>query len=223
MSKFQKQVNEINVILGLKNTLIGVRFSETPDSNGTVPNLRICEALGVVKKENVIINLAKENCTCRGGRHFAGLQIVPVETISSVLAEEGHRIYESKEVAETSVRKQPQPAYRGKYLILGSLDKFEEDPDLVLFIVNPVQADRILGLASFKGAEPFAHFPATSICSTITSALAKGKPDINFISIFERKRGQWSPNEFIIALPLKDFLIAVESIPHSGYGKMMPS
>jgi uncharacterized protein (DUF169 family) len=207
----------------LENTLIGVKFSETPNAKGIAPNLSICEALGVVKKENVIINLAMENCTCRGGRHFAGLQIVPVETISPILAEEGHRIYESKEVAETSVRKQPQPAYRGKFLILGPLHKFDEDPDLVLFIVNPVQADRILGLASFKGTEPFAHFPATSICSTITNTLAKGKPDINFISTFERKRGQWSPNELIIALPLKDFLIAVESIPHSGYGESMPS
>ncbi len=219
MSKFQKQVNEMNAILKLKNTFIGVKFSETPDANGTAPNISICEAFSVVRKENVIINLAKENCTCGGGRHFAGLQIAPIGTISSILAEEGHRIYESKEVAETSVKKQPQPAYRGKYLILGPLHKFEEDPDLVLFVVNPAQADRILGLASFKGAEPFAYFPATSICSTITNALAKGKPDINLISIFERKKGQWSPNELIVALPLKYFLIAVESIQHSGYAK----
>jgi hypothetical protein len=56
------------------------------------------------------------------------------------------------------------------------------------------------------------------MCSTITYALAKGKPDVNFISVFERRRSTWSPNELIVTLPFKDFLVAVESIPHSGYG-----
>jgi hypothetical protein len=35
---------------------------------------------------------------------------------------------------------------------------------------------------------------------------------------FERHSHKWSPNELIIALPLKDFDTAIESIPHSGYG-----
>jgi uncharacterized protein (DUF169 family) len=62
------------------------------------------------------------------------------------------------------------------------------------------------------------HYPVTSMCSTITYALAKGKPDVNFISIFERRRGAWSPNELIVTLPFKDFQIVAESIPFSGYG-----
>jgi len=50
--------------------------------------------------------------------------------------------------------------------------------------------------------------------------LAKGRPEINFVSTFERQMHEWSPNELIIAMPLKDFETAVESIPHSGYGKI---
>jgi uncharacterized protein (DUF169 family) len=84
--------------------------------------------------------------------------------------------------------------------------------------VNPDQADRIPGLVSFKGAEPFTYYPASSICSTITNVLAKGRPEINLISAFERRGGKWSPDELIIALPLKDFEAAVENIPHSGFG-----
>jgi uncharacterized protein (DUF169 family) len=89
--------------------------------------------------------------------------------------------------------------------------------------VNPAQADRILGLASYKEAEPFMHYPVTSICSTIAFALAKRKPDVNFISVFERRRGTWSPNELIVTLPFKSFIVAVESIPHSGYGSSSAS
>jgi len=195
---------------------VGARFSESPDRNGVDRKQRICEALSVIMQENVVVNLSKENCTCRGGCHVAGWQTLPPDELASIFL--GANAYESKEAAEASVSRQPQPTYRGRFLILGPLDMFGADPDVVLFFVNSAQADRLLGLASYEGAEPFMHYPVTSMCSTITYALAKGKPDVNFISIFERRRGKWSPNELIVTLPFKDFLVAVESIPHSGYG-----
>jgi len=216
MLKFEKQVEEIVQALELQRMPTGARFSESPDRKGVDRKQRICEALNVVRQENVVVNLSKENCTCRGGCHVAGWQTLPPEELPAIYL--AAKAYESKEAAEASVSKQPQPTYRGKFLILGPLDKFETDPDVVLFFVNPAQADRILGLASYKEAEPYMHYPVTSMCSTITYALAKGKPDVNFISIFERRRGKWSPNELILTLPFKDFLVAVESIPHSGYG-----
>jgi uncharacterized protein (DUF169 family) len=98
------------------------------------------------------------------------------------------------------------------------LGKFETDPGLVFLFVNPAQADRVLGLLSFRGAEPFTYYPASSICSTITNALARERPEINLISTFERRAGKWFPNELVLAMPLKDFEAAVENIPYSGYG-----
>jgi len=216
MLKFERQVERIVQALELQRMPIGARFSESPDRKGVDRKLRICEAFNVVRQEKVVVNLSKENCTCRGGCHVAGWQTLPPEELPAIYL--GAKAYESKEAAEASVSKQPQPTYRGKFLILGPLDKFETDPDVVLFFVNPAQADRILGLASYKEAEPYMHYPVTSTCSTITYALAKGKPDVNFISIFERRRGTWSPNELIVTLPFKDFLVAAESIPRSGYG-----
>jgi len=221
MLKFEKQVERIVQALELQRMPIGARFSESPDRKGVDRKLRICEAFHVIRQENIVVNLSKENCTCRGGCHVAGWQALSPEELPEIYL--AAKAYESKEAAEASVSKQPQPTYRGKFLILGPLDKFEADPDVVLFFVNSAQADRILGLASYKEAEPFTHYPVTSMCSTITYALAKGKPDVNFISIFERRRGKWSPNELIITLPFKEFLVAVESIPHSGFGSVPAS
>jgi len=217
MLKFEKQAEEIVQALQLQRMPIGARFSESPDRNGVDRKQRICEALNGIMQENVVVNLSKENCTCRGGCHVAGWQTLPAEELAAIYL--GAKAYESKEAAEASVSRQPQPTYRGRFLILGPLDKFETAPDVVLFFVNPAQADRVLGLASYKESEPFMAYPVTSMCSTITYALAKGKPDVNFISVFERRRGTWSPSELIVTLPFKDFQIAVESIPHSGYGK----
>jgi uncharacterized protein (DUF169 family) len=221
MPRLEEYARKIVEALELQNMPIGVRFSESPDKRGVERRLRICEALDVVKRENTIINLSKETCTCRGGSHFAGWQTLSLEEFADLFL--SANIYKSKETAEASVDKQLKPAYRGRFLVLGPLDKFEADPDVVLFFVNPEQADRILGLACFEGAEPFMHYPASTVCSTINNTLAKGKPDVNLISIFERRRHKWSPNDLIVTLPFKNFMSAVKSVDYSGYGKKMPS
>jgi uncharacterized protein (DUF169 family) len=218
VSRFGKAADKIVEVLGLEWAPAAGKFSnnivEGADSSR---KFSVCEALDVVRHENVMVNLSKENCSCAGGKHFVGLEFLPQKAIASVLAER-HKVYESLNVAVASMEKRPQPAKRGKFLVLGPLGKFESDPDLVFIFVNPAQADRILGLASFKGAEPFAYYPASNICSTITNTLAKKQPEINFISAFERRGRRWSPNELIVALPLKDFEGVVENIPRSGFG-----
>ncbi len=221
MSRFDEQVKKIAQTLELQDMPIGARFSETPDRRGVERSLRICEALEVVRRENAVINLSKEKCVCRGGSHIAGWQPLSQEEFASLLLTAG--IYKSKEVAEASANKQLKPVYRGNFLILGPLDKFETDPDIVLFFVNCAQADRIIGLACYEGAEPFMYYPASTVCSTISNTLAKGKPDINLISIFERTRHKWSPDKLIVTLPFKDFMAAVRSVEYSGYGEKAAS
>jgi len=217
MSKLKEDSKQIVKVLGLQWAPIAAKFTDSADERGdSARKMRVCEVFDVVRRENVVINLSKENCTCGGGLHFIGLSSMPLEKLGAILVE--HGAYESADVAMASVKKQPQPVKRGNVLVLGPLDKFEGEPDLVILFVNPAQADRVLGLASFKGAEPFMYYPVSNICSTITNTLAKGRPEINFVSTFERRRHEWSPNELIIALSLKDFKIAVESLPYSGYG-----
>ncbi len=221
MPKLEKHAAKIVQALELQRTPVGAKFSEGPNRKGIDRELRICEAFDVVLQENVVVNLSKENCTCRGGRHVAGWQSLPPGELPEIYM--SVKAYESKEVAEASVNKQPQPTYRGRFLILGPLNKFAADPDAVSFFVNPAQADRILGLASYKGAELFTHYPVSSLCSTITYALAEGKPNVNFISTFERRRGKWSSNELVVTLPFKAFSVAMESLEGSGYGSLPAS
>lgn len=217
MSKFREEVQRVVEVLGLEYGPIAGKFSDSADERGdSARKLRVCEAFDVVRREGVVVNLSRENCTCAGGLHFLGLDSMPLEKLGEILA--GHKAYGSVDAALASVRKQPQPLRRGNVFVLGPLDKFEDDPDVVIFFVNAAQADRILGLASFKGAEPFMYYPVSNICSTVTNVLAKGRPEINLVSTFERRVRKWSPNEFIVTLPLKDFETAVESISHSGYG-----
>jgi uncharacterized protein (DUF169 family) len=223
MSRFKEDVKKIVAVVGLNWTPIAGKFSvHNKEGADSALKLSICEALNLVKRDNVILCLSKENCVCIGGKHFTGLEIVPIETLAPALTTKKHRVYESTETALASIRKQPQPVERGDCLILGPHEKFDSDPDLAFLFVNPAQSDKVLGLISFRGAEPFMYYPASSICSTITNVLAKAQPEINLISTFERRGGNWSPNEFLLAMPLKDFEEAVKNIPNSGYGTSEP-
>jgi uncharacterized protein (DUF169 family) len=218
MQKLKTEATKITEALKLKWTPIAGRFSDSTENEGSSRKLSICNALSLAKSENLVIALSKENCTCSGGRHFTGLEITPIESLAPALATKRHKVFDSAETAIKSVRKQPQPTKRGNFFTLGPLGEFKTNPDLVFLFATPAQADRILGLASYKGAEPFMYYPASSICSTITNALAKNKPEINLISTFERKAGGWSPNELVVAMPYKHFEEAVKNIPKSGYG-----
>jgi uncharacterized protein (DUF169 family) len=216
--KFKTKTKQLIEKIGLKWTPIGLKFSDNhQETSQSSKKVSICEALNIVKNKNITLTITKETCACAGGRHFAGLEILPTKTLAPALTAEKHRVYKSTKVAMTSIGKQPQPVRRGNCLTLGPLEKFENDPDIVLLVVTPAEADKILGLISFEGAEPFMYYPASSICSAITNVLAKGRPEINLISTFERMAGNWSPNELILAMPLKDFEVAQENIPDSGY------
>ena len=219
MPRFESEARKMVEVLGLKWAPIAGKFSVGAKETGDYSRKSsICDAFNAVKQEGVVLTLSKENCVCPGGRHFAGLEIVQLETLTPALTAKKHRIYESTHIAFASISKQPQPVWRGDSLTLGPLDKFEMDPDLIFLFANPAQADKVLGLLSFRRAEPFMYYPASSICSTITNVLANGRPEINMISTFERRAGKWSPNELMLAMPLRDYEEAMRNIPYSGYG-----
>ncbi len=215
---FTRGSAELMKALELEWEPIAVRHQNYPESGGdSSRKIRVCEAFDVVRREGATINFSKESCICPGGRHFTGLEIMPLDRIAAVW-KNAHKAYESMESALDSIRKQPQPVRMGNYVVIAPLSKMEKRPDMVSVFGNPLQADRLLGLLSYKGAEPFTFYPVSNVCSVITNTMAKGKPEINFVSRHGRGFGNWSPGELIIGLPFHDFCEAVRNLPTSGFG-----
>jgi uncharacterized protein (DUF169 family) len=216
MSRFMKDVRSFVQPLDFEFEPVAVTFTDKAHEEGdSTQKLRFCKALDVVRREHVIINFSKESCACVLGRHFLGLEILPVETIADHMM--NAKAYESRDIAITSVREQPQPVQRGKFVVLGPITKMPH-PDVVLLFVNAEQANRILGLTSFRGITPFTYYPVSKFCSILPNVLAKGKPEINFLTENARRHAAWSPNEFMIALPFETFVAAVNNFSNSGFG-----
>lgn len=177
MSKFEEQTIDIVGTLGLRWEPLAVRFSDREDPRGdSTRKMKVCEAFDAVRRESSILNFSKGNCICPGARHYTGLEPLPLEIVAGVWTK-GHKAFESIDTGAASVKKQPQPVKRGDFVILSPLRKAESDPNLVAVFVNPEQADRLMGLASFRGAEPLAYYPVSNICSAISNTMMKGRPN----------------------------------------------
>lgn len=86
MVRFKKQAKKMIEALGLKSIPIGRKFADNYDEvNQLSKNISICEALKVVKDKKIILTITKETCNCRGGRHFTGLEILPIESLAPAL------------------------------------------------------------------------------------------------------------------------------------------
>jgi uncharacterized protein (DUF169 family) len=222
MTKYEEQSEALKKTLGLEWSPIAVTWSDEPDERGSLDKQpSVCQVLERVKEENVIVNLTKENLMCPGGKHYLGLEVLPLPAVAMVWTK-FHKTYESQEIAEKQLKKYPeQPIGNGKYMILSPLEKARADPDIVLVFGNPEQADRVAGLIAFSGCEvPLNFFPATNLCSVITNPLTTGKTDISPIARHARetRKLKTSHNELLISTPYANFEAAVKVIPNSGYG-----
>ena len=111
---FKSMSKKMTEWLGLKWLPIGVKFSNEHNEASQRPlNASICEALNIVKRENKSVTITRETCSCRGGRHFTGLEILPAEALAPAVTTQKHRVYKSGDVTDFYKQTAPTSEKRG--------------------------------------------------------------------------------------------------------------
>lgn len=221
MSKYEEQAQKLRQTLGLEWSPIGVTYSDDPDSRGSTnkqPNA--CKALERVLLENTIVNLSKDNCMCPGGKHYLGLEAVPLQALGMIWAD-CHKAFKSREIAEEEINKYPKPpAGKASFVVISPLEKVTSDPDVVIVFCNPEQADRVTGLIAYSSYEPMLFYPVSNVCFAMAIPVVTGKTHISFLSRHTREIHHLKipSSELFVSTPYKDFEKAVQNIPNSGYG-----
>jgi uncharacterized protein (DUF169 family) len=142
--KNREAAREFEDSLGLDSCLIGVEYSEKRDPRGdTERKLAACEAIDVVRRERVVVNLSPESCNCIGGKHYLGLVPVPREQIIRVVMDV-HKMFASEQLAQKFLDNVLPPKGRGNFVVIAPLFDMSGEPDLVLSICNATQANKIL-------------------------------------------------------------------------------
>jgi uncharacterized protein (DUF169 family) len=216
----QQAASEFEDSLGLDSCLIGVEYSEKPDPGGEAERkLAACEAMDVVRKEKVVVNLSAESCNCIGGKYYLGLAPVPREQIIRVVMDV-HKMFASEQMAQKFLDNAPPPKGRGSFVVMAPLSDIAREPDLVLSICNANQANKIVSLLMYSGQQPFPYNLVSAGCTSLANPLVTGEIDINFITDHARRRvPNFASDELIISMPFSKFQEALANIPHAGAGR----
>ena len=114
---------------------------------------------------------------------------------------------------------QPRPAPQ-RHLVLKPLEREEDEPELVLLLVNAHQAHRIHSILNYReGDLMIPHFYSAICQGTITNPISLNKPTVTFPDTMGRDVGGFGENDIIFSFPLAYFLRLVEDLRASDGGE----
>jgi len=212
-------------VLGLEKSPVAITFSKKPANKANTERYRVCGAIQAAASGS-IINLSKENSSCRGGTTYLGLG-PQRERVEEFLVY-GEKLSCSLATARRAItyinKKAPPPLGLAEYVVFSPLEKAELEPDLVLFLCNPEQACRLITLARYReGVLPQNEFGGALCWSTITYPLITGNINVSLGDHVAREIEHWKPEELAVTVPAHKLHQIVESIDYSTAGVAEPS
>ncbi len=115
---------------------------------------------------------------------------------------------------------------KGKYVLIKPIESHDL-PDVVIVLVNPAQAGRIIGLVNFKDYGAIQLLPNQPTCVALFAPLVTNTPHVNFIDYYDRyHQGQgcvqgefiWPETNLLISLSLNQFKDVFDSVDKSSQG-----
>jgi uncharacterized protein (DUF169 family) len=218
MSRWDGAVKEVSDYLGLRYPPVAVSYREKPDPAAPVSKRFGCNAIFQAFRGKVI-NLDRGSISCPGAVHWLGFD--DYRPGLTLFLTHGEKLFASEELTEKWLNHvpPPRPAPQG-HLVLKPLATEEEEPELVLLLVNAHQAHRIHSILNYReGDLMIPHFYSAICQGTITNPISLNKPTVTFPDTMGRDVGGFGENDIIFSFPLAYFLRLVEDLRASDGGE----
>ena len=220
--EWKEYCKELKGVLKIEGNPIAVTYSMNPPKNYRKGKCRACDAL-VLARDGEVINLTKENSSCRGATWHLGLGPRPsgkdLKDVQIFLVE-GEKFCSSVTVFHRmQTLTTPPPLGLAENVILSPLEKSEIRPDLVLFICNAEQASRLITLATyFDGIPPKLEVIGATCHMSIAYSIVSGEINANFIDFTSRKIKGFGEDELIVTIPYEKMDNLIKAIPLCSAG-----
>jgi uncharacterized protein (DUF169 family) len=165
-----------------------------------------------------------------GESYFLKLaQISDKETIDIYVNKE--KVFGNKNICEKFLKNLPKfpESLKNKFIIIKPM-RDEEKPSVVVLLVDPAQAGRILGLVNRDKYEKIEILPSQPTCLAFFTPLITKKPHINFLDYYDRYyqgrvagRCIWPEDKMIISLRYSDFEAVLANLEKSPHGSFRPN
>lgn len=230
MKNLSTQIKKLKKILNLDENVLGVTFVDADSSHfANIYRDTACTAMARVLKSGEDIMLTADNQLCPGANYY--LKFKRIETrdaIETYVKKE--RIFENNKVCKTFLDSLPVfPTDLVKKNIIVSSCIYKRT-QVVVLLVNPAQANRLLGMLNFNQYKKVYFFPNQPTCISLYAPLVSGEPHINFIDYFDRyyqgkinKKNIWSDGKMIMSLSFADFKRILKNMNKTAQGSYKPN
>lgn len=229
--KYKKQLKLLNEILKIKK-VVSIRFSDTKENYFKKYNDTACTSLARVFKNDACTYIDRtKGQLCSGGNHFLNINKATQKEFCDVYVKD-EQVFKDDSVCKIFSKKLPKYFKKidKKYILFTPLIKEMKKPDVVIFLVNPAQANRLIGLVNFDDYKKIDFLPNQPTCISLFAPLTSGIPHINFIDYYDRyyqgkvsDKHIWSENKMLISLDFKCFEKIIKNINVSAQGNYIPN
>jgi len=219
---WQEYGRTLKELLGLEGSPIAVTYSLDRPAKAEQYKVSVCKALLDVR-DGKIINLTKETSACPGGTWHLGLGPRPEGAAGEKLKRflvNGEKLFCSIAVFNRMLAQSVQPPLGlADNVVISPLKLAELEPDVVLFIVNPEQACRLLQLAAYWDAyNPRTQMVGAGCYMAITYPLVTGELNVTFLDWTARRTNPYKAHELIVSVPYHRLKCIVEAIDRCSAG-----
>lgn len=228
---FTKSVEEIKKVLKIRTEVLGVEYSGKSIENGICCRDTACTAISrsFGRKKRVVIKKWSHAQLCSGGDYFLKIKDISDEEAIGVYVDT-EKVFESNDTCKMFLGSLPEfpDSLKTKNIIIGPL-RMMNDALVVIFLVTPAQAGRIIGLLNYKKYSEIKIIPGQPTCISLFAPLVAGQPHVNFIDYYDRYyqgivRGKkiWPDGKMIVSMTLAQFEEACDNLHKSPHGSFVP-
>ena len=221
----KNKIEEIKNVLKLEKEPVGVKYTNDPPEKKEDVYYTVCGAIIEASNGKTIV-ISKETCSCPGGIIHIGL--AKGVRLNGKILVEGEKLWVNlkafcRAIKDTRKIAMPPLGISNNVVFYPAKNEIY-NPDLIILLVNPEQACRLITLDQFWDGKQNSMETRGSLCwSSITYPFVSGNVNVSLGDITARKMENYDPNILIVSIPITRFDGILNAIDKSTAGTAEPS
>jgi uncharacterized protein (DUF169 family) len=214
---------EIKTVLGISGSPVAITYSMEKPDGAARGRYRVCEAL-LKARDGEIIDLTVQSSSCRGGSWHLGLAERPKGEADKALKEflvKGEKLFCSITAFHRAQYLCAAPPFGlAEHVVLSPIEKAEFEPDVVLFICNPLQACRLVTLDTYStGVPPKLEMCGATCHQVVAYPVVTGELNVSLMDYTSRRLQGYKDEDLLVSIPYHRFLGVMRSLDRCTAGR----
>lgn len=209
-------------VLNLDFSPVAISCLQGPLPTDQPKKVRICRAVLDAGKGKTSF-VSRSNNACFGGSWHLGFTRLTDPRVTELVKKfvvEGEKLFSTREALDNLLTQMdPVPDNSQSHYVLAPLEEADFLPQIVVFIVNPEAACRLLTLAVFPdGSMPKIKIGGPTCRMAIVYPILSGETNISFYDYTARKMCQVEKDKLLVSIPYGKIPGLVENINRCSAG-----